>query len=87
MSMCVTTVAFAGLEARRVDVQVQIAGGVPGIVIVGLGDKAIAESRDVFAPPSPALASPFPPAASSSIWRLPIFRKRARIMTCRSRSP
>jgi magnesium chelatase family protein len=46
MSMCVTTVAFAGLEARRVDVQVQIAGGVPGIVIVGLGDKAIAESRE-----------------------------------------
>jgi len=46
MSVCVTTVAFAGLEARRVDVQVQIAGGVHGIVIVGLGDKAITESRE-----------------------------------------
>ncbi len=48
MSSCAyaTTVAFAGLEARRVDVQVQLAGGVPGIVIVGLGDKAIAESRE-----------------------------------------
>ncbi len=41
-----TTVAFAGLEARRVEVQVQLAGGQPGIVIVGLGDKAIAESRE-----------------------------------------
>jgi hypothetical protein len=42
----VTTVAFAGLKARPVDVQVQLAGGQPGIVIVGLGDKAIAESRE-----------------------------------------
>jgi magnesium chelatase family protein len=40
------TVAFAGLEARKVDVQVQLAGGQPGIVIVGLGDKAITESRE-----------------------------------------
>ncbi len=42
----VATVAFAGLEARRVEVQVQLAGGQPGIVIVGLGDKAITESRE-----------------------------------------
>ena len=41
-----TTVAFSGLEARRIDVQVQIAGGVHGIVIVGLGDKAVSESRE-----------------------------------------
>ncbi|MGE3142390.1 MAG: YifB family Mg chelatase-like AAA ATPase [Hyphomonadaceae bacterium] len=46
MSACSTTVAFAGLEARRVDVQVQLAGGTPGIVIVGLGDKAVTESRE-----------------------------------------
>jgi magnesium chelatase family protein len=46
MSVCATTVAFAGLEARRVDVQVQLAGGAPGIVIVGLGDKAVSESRE-----------------------------------------
>ncbi len=48
MSSCAysATVAFAGLEARRVEVQVQMAGGTPGIVIVGLGDKAIAESRE-----------------------------------------
>ncbi len=46
MSACTTTVAFAGLEARRVDVQVQLAGGTAGIVIVGLGDKAVTESRE-----------------------------------------
>ena len=46
MSASIVTVAFAGLEARRVDVQVQLAGGVHGIVIVGLGDKAVSESRE-----------------------------------------
>ena len=46
MSATVATIAFAGLEARRVDVQVQLAGGLAGIVIVGLGDKAVNESRE-----------------------------------------
>ncbi|MEZ5957657.1 MAG: YifB family Mg chelatase-like AAA ATPase [Hyphomonadaceae bacterium] len=41
-----TTVAFAGLEARRVEVQVQMTGGTHGIVIVGLGDKAVSEARE-----------------------------------------
>lgn len=42
----VSTVAFAGLEARRVDVQVQLTSGTHGIVIVGLGDKAVSEARE-----------------------------------------
>ncbi len=42
----VGTVAFLGLEARSVDVQVQIAGGPPTFVIVGLPDKAVKESRE-----------------------------------------
>jgi magnesium chelatase family protein len=42
----VLTVAFAGLEARRIEVQVQMTGGTHGIVIVGLGDKAVSESRE-----------------------------------------
>ncbi len=42
----VATVAFLGLEARAVEVQVQIAPGLPAFVIVGLPDKAIAESRE-----------------------------------------
>jgi magnesium chelatase family protein len=41
-----TTVAFSGLEARPVEVQVQLAGGQPGMVIVGLGDKAVSEARE-----------------------------------------
>ena len=42
----VTTVAFAGIEARAVDVQVQISSGLPAFTIVGLPDKAVAESRE-----------------------------------------
>ena len=39
MSSSVTTVAFAGLEARRVDVQVQMAGGLPGDETNGIETK------------------------------------------------
>ncbi|MCB1497493.1 MAG: YifB family Mg chelatase-like AAA ATPase, partial [Bauldia sp.] len=42
----VTTVAFQGIDAVPVDVQVQIAPGGPHFSIVGLPDKAVAESRD-----------------------------------------
>ncbi len=42
----ISTVAFEGAEARRIDVQVQIATGGTGFSIVGLADKAVAESRD-----------------------------------------
>ncbi|MDB5441265.1 MAG: family ATPase [Caulobacteraceae bacterium] len=41
------TVAFEGVEARRVDVEVQgVGGGEAQVVIVGLAAKAVAESRD-----------------------------------------
>ena len=42
----VATVAFLGLEARAVEVQVHIASGLPAFVIVGLPDKAAAEGRE-----------------------------------------
>ncbi len=42
----VATVAFQGIEAVPVDVQVQIAPGVAKLVIVGLGDKAIKEAGE-----------------------------------------
>jgi magnesium chelatase family protein len=46
MVVRVATVAFEGIEARPVDVQVQIANGNVGFHVVGLGDKAVAESRE-----------------------------------------
>jgi len=42
----IETVAFLGLEAKPVDVQVQISAGLPSFTIVGLPDKAVAESRE-----------------------------------------
>ena len=42
----VTTVAFQGIEAVPVDVQVQIAPGLPKFIIVGLPDKAVNESGE-----------------------------------------
>lgn len=42
----VSTVAFEGIEAVPVDVQVMVAPGKVGMHIVGLPDKAVAESRE-----------------------------------------
>ena len=46
MAARVVTVAFQGVEARRVDVQVQFTSGEPKFFLVGMGDKAISESRE-----------------------------------------
>lgn len=46
MAVRVATVAFEGIEARPVDVQVQILGGDVKFNVVGLADKAVAESRE-----------------------------------------
>jgi len=46
MATRVATVAFQGIEAVPVDVQAQIAPGHPGLVIVGLPDKAVKESGE-----------------------------------------
>ena len=42
----VATVAFEGIEARAVDVQVQVVPGLPNFIIVGLPDKAVSEARE-----------------------------------------
>ncbi|NCC21860.1 MAG: ATP-binding protein [Alphaproteobacteria bacterium] len=44
----INTVAFQGIDVQPVDVQVQIGagGGLPAFTIVGLPDKAIAESKE-----------------------------------------
>src|ERR1044071_3513528 len=40
------TVAIEGIEARAVDVQVQVAPGLPAFNVVGLPDKAVSEARE-----------------------------------------
>jgi len=42
----VQSFAFSGIEAIPVEVQVQIAAGLPAFLVVGLPDKAVGESRE-----------------------------------------
>ena len=42
----VRIVAFQGIDTVDIDVQVHIASGLPRFTIVGLPDKAVAESRE-----------------------------------------
>jgi len=42
----VHTVAFQGIEVLDIDVQVQMSGGIVAFNVVGLPDKAVAESRE-----------------------------------------
>jgi magnesium chelatase family protein len=46
MVVFIPTVAFEGIEARPVDVQVQVAGGMPAFTVVGLPDKSVSEARE-----------------------------------------
>ncbi len=57
----VGTVAFLGLEARSVDVQVQISAGPVTFVTVGLPDKAVKESRERVAAALHAIGLSLPP--------------------------
>ena len=40
------TIAFWGIETIAVTIQIHIANGLPAMAIVGLADKAVAESRE-----------------------------------------
>jgi magnesium chelatase family protein len=57
----VATVAYLGLEARPIEVQCQIAPGMVGFAVVGLPDKAVAESRERVRAAISALGLSFPP--------------------------
>ena len=46
MAARVVTLAFSGVEAVRVDVQVQFTRGESKFFLVGMGDKAVSESRE-----------------------------------------
>ncbi len=57
----VRSIAFEGIEVQDVDIQVQIAGGLPAFTIVGLPDKAVAESRERIRSALHALGLGLPP--------------------------
>jgi magnesium chelatase family protein len=57
----ITTFAFDGVEAQPVDVQVQLSGGQINFIVVGLPDKAVAESRERVRAAFAALGLALPP--------------------------
>ena len=61
MVAIVSTAAYLGLDARAVEVQVQLTPGMPKFVVVGLPDKAVAESRERVRSAIAALGLSLPP--------------------------
>lgn len=61
MVALVWTVAYLGLEARSVEVQCQIAPGLPAFSLVGLPDKAVGESRQRVSAALTAMGLALPP--------------------------
>lgn len=57
----ITTFAFHGVDVLPIDVQVQISGGLPAFTIVGLPDKAVAESKERVRSALNALSLSLPP--------------------------
>ena len=57
----IQTVAFQGIDVSPIEVQVQITSGLPAFVIVGLPDKAVAESRERVRSALSALGLALPP--------------------------
>ena len=57
----ITTFAFEGVTANPVDVQVQLSSGQSNFAIVGLADKAVAESRERVGAAFSALGLSLPP--------------------------
>jgi len=57
----VSTVAYLGLEARAVEVQCQVAPGMPAFAVVGLPDKAVGESRQRVSAALTAMGLALPP--------------------------
>jgi len=57
----INTVAFHGVDVQPIDVQVQISAGMPAFTIVGLPDKAVAESKERVRAALHALGIALPP--------------------------
>jgi magnesium chelatase family protein len=57
----VNTVAFQGIDVLAIDVQVQVAAGLPAFSVVGLPDKAVGESRERVRAALVALGLSLPP--------------------------
>ena len=69
----IQTIAFQGVEAVAVEVQVHLAPGQNAFNVVGLPDKSVAESRERMRAALSAIGLALPMTASPSISRPPIW--------------
>ena len=82
----VRTVAFQGIDTVDIDVQVHIASGLPRFTIVGLPDKAVAESRERVRAALASLGLALPPKRLTINLSPADLPRRAAISTCPSPS-
>ena len=84
MVATVATDAYLGLEARAVEVQVQLSTGIPRFVIVGLPDKAVAESRERVRAALEGAdgAAPDPDGAAGALWVFVLGSEANRSICC-----
>ena len=87
MAARVVSVAFEGVEARRVDVEVQRIGGQSAFVVVGLADKAVGEARERVRAAFAGLGLALPAGRVVANLARRIYRRKAIITTSRSPSP
>jgi magnesium chelatase family protein len=80
------TIAFRGIETIDVTVQIHIANGLPAMAIVGLADKAVAESRERVRAALSSIGLALPPKRIAVDLAPADVLKKAHILICRSRS-
>lgn len=81
MVAIVKTVVFQGIEALPIEVQVQIASGLPSFAIVGLPDKAVGESRERVRTALSSIGLASPQKRSPLIFLQQTFKKKEVILT------
>jgi magnesium chelatase family protein len=81
----VQTVAYLGLEARSIEVQCQIAPGLPRFNVVGLPDKAVNESKERVQAALSAMGLSLPPKRITINLSPLTCPRKAATMICRSR--
>ncbi len=75
--------ALLGIDAYPVEVEVDIAQGLPQFATVGLPEGAVKEAKDRIKSAVKNSGYEFPPAASPSIWPPPTSARTERPSTCR----
>ncbi len=68
------SVAVRGVEGEIVEIEADIAAGLPGVHLVGLADAALQESRDRVRAAISSRGSPNRPTPGWPIWSLPWVR-------------